>query len=96
MLVCADGAPFLLRLPAAMARLGWGGGLVVLLAGFLCIMHAATRLVILHEHGGKRHNRYRELAQAVLGGCWEGGAGAGRVLLLLAPTPRSCRRCLPS
>ncbi|PSC77053.1 Lysine histidine transporter 1 [Micractinium conductrix] len=67
MLVCADGAPFLLGLPAAMARLGWGGGLVVLLAGFLCIMHAATRLVILHEHGGKRHNRYRELAQAVLG-----------------------------
>ncbi|KAL4421336.1 hypothetical protein ABPG75_010627 [Micractinium tetrahymenae] len=73
MLVCADGAPFLLGLPAAMARLGWAGGLAVLVAGFLCILHAATRLVMLHEHGGKRHNRYRELAQAVLGpkaGTW--------------------------
>lgn len=69
MLVCADGAPFLLGLPAAMARLGWGGGLAVLLTGFLCILHSATRIVMLHEHGGKRHNRYRELAQAVYGGC---------------------------
>ena len=73
MLVCADGAPFLLGLPAAMTRLGWPGGLAVLLAGFLCILHAATRIVMLHEHGGKRHNRYRELAQAVLGGCLERG-----------------------
>ncbi|KAL4424863.1 hypothetical protein ABPG77_011113 [Micractinium sp. CCAP 211/92] len=73
MLVCADGAPFLLGLPAAMARLGWAGGSAVLLAGFLCILHAATHIVMLHEHGGKRHNRYRELAQAVFGskvGAW--------------------------
>lgn len=69
MLVCADGAPFLLGLPAAMANLGWAGGLTVLLLGYLGIMHAATRLVRLHEHGGRRHNRYRELAQAVFGGC---------------------------
>lgn len=77
MLVCADGAPFLLGLPAAMARLGWAGGSAVLLAGFLCILHAATRIVMLHEHGGKRHNRYRELAQAVFGGCWELRGHAG-------------------
>ena len=67
MLVCADGAPFLLGLPAAMTRLGWAGGLTVLALGFACILHAATRLVMLHEHGGRRHNRYLELGQAVLG-----------------------------
>ena len=68
MLVCSDGAPFLLGLPAAMASLGWAGGLTVLLVGFLCILHSATRLVSLHEFEGKRRNRYRELAQAVFGG----------------------------
>lgn len=74
MLVCADGAPFLLGLPSAMARLGWVGGITVLVVAFACILHSATRLVRLHEHGGKRHNRYRELAQAVLG---EHGRGVG-------------------
>lgn len=68
MLVCADGAPFLLGLPAAMARLGWAGGLLVLLAGILCILHAATRVVMLHEHGGRRRRSLLELAQAVYGG----------------------------
>lgn len=67
MLVCADGAPFLLGLPAAMARLGWAGGLAALAVAFACILHSATRLVRLHEHGGRRRNRYRELAQTVLG-----------------------------
>lgn len=79
MLVCADGAPFLLGLPAAMARLGWAGGTTGLAIAFACILHSATRLVRLHEHGSKRHNRYRELAQAVLGepglmGCRDGQA----------------------
>lgn len=72
MLVCADGAPFLLGLPAAVARLGWAGGMTVLAIAFACILHSATRLVRLHEQGGKRHNRYRELAQAVLGEPREG------------------------
>lgn len=70
MLVCADGAPYLLGLPAAMARLGWPAGIAALLVGLLCILHSATCLVGLHEHGGRRHNRYRDLAQAVWG---EGG-----------------------
>lgn len=75
MLVCADGAPFLLGLPAALARLGWAGGLAVLLAGFLCILHAATRVVMLHEHGGHRRKSLRELAQSVYGGCRRGAPG---------------------
>ena len=67
--MCADGAPFLLSLPAAVAKLGWPGGLLVLSVGFGAILHSATCLVRLHEHQGRRHNRYRELAQAVFGAC---------------------------
>ena len=67
MLVCANGAPFLLGLPAAMASLGWVGGLSVLCFGFVCIQFCATRLVSLHEHQGKRHRSYRDLARGVLG-----------------------------
>jgi hypothetical protein len=70
MLVCADGAPFLLGLPAAMAKLGWAGGLAALLTGFLCILWAATRLVTLHEHEGRRHNRYTEVGgRSILHAC---------------------------
>eukprot|EP00887_Chlorella_sp_A99_P002263 scaffold10.g2263.t1 len=67
MLVCADGAPFLLGLPGAMARLGWAGGLVALLGGFACILHSATRLVMLHELNGKRHTHLAELTREVFG-----------------------------
>ena len=98
MLVCADGAPFLLGLPAAMARLGWAAGLTVLAVAFGCILLAATRLVRLHEHGGKRHNRYRELAQVVLGELQRGkgraelGGCAGRPWWLRRPLSSLCPR----
>lgn len=72
-LVCANGAPFLLGMPAAFAALGWGGGMAVVVIGFAASLHAALRLVGLHEHGGQRRHRYQDLAQAVLGerlGLW--------------------------
>ena len=42
---------------------------MLIVVGFACILHATTRLVKLYEHGGKQHDRYRELAQAVFGAC---------------------------
>ena len=42
---------------------------MLIVVGFARILHATTRLVKLYEHGGKQHDWYRELAQAVFGAC---------------------------
>ncbi|KAK2076912.1 hypothetical protein QBZ16_005140 [Prototheca wickerhamii] len=66
-LVATVGAPFLLSLPASFACLGWAGGTVTVLVAYLATLWCATRMAHLHEHGGVRHTRYRDLGVAVFG-----------------------------
>ncbi|KAL6778815.1 Lysine histidine transporter 1 [Auxenochlorella protothecoides] len=66
-LVATVGAPFTLSLPNAFARLGWAGGTTTVLVAYLATLWCATRMAHLHEFGGVRRTRYRDLGVAVLG-----------------------------
>lgn len=71
-LVATVGAPFLLSLPASFAALGWAGGTCTVVVSYLAVLWSATRLAHLHELGGVRRTRYRDLGVAVLGPRWGG------------------------
>ncbi|CAN8287141.1 unnamed protein product [Cochlearia groenlandica] len=51
-----------------MVRLGWIGGVVGLLLATAVSLYANTLIAKLHEFGGKRHIRYRDLAGFIYGG----------------------------
>ncbi|KAK9061099.1 hypothetical protein SSX86_018279 [Deinandra increscens subsp. villosa] len=50
-----------------MVHLGWVGGVVGLILATFISLHANTLIAKLHEFGGKRHIRYRDLAGFVYG-----------------------------
>ncbi|XP_051143546.1 proline transporter 1-like [Andrographis paniculata] len=50
-----------------MVPLGWLGGIAALLLATLASFHANELLAKLHEHGGRRNIRYRDLAAVVYG-----------------------------
>ncbi|KAK1409397.1 hypothetical protein QVD17_35923 [Tagetes erecta] len=52
---------------AVMVPLGWVGGVVGLILATLISLYANTLIAKLHEFGGKRHIRYRDLAGFVYG-----------------------------
>nr|XP_043634184.1 proline transporter 3-like [Erigeron canadensis] len=52
---------------AVMVPLGWVGGVVGLLLATLISLYANALIAKLHEFGGKRHIRYRDLAGFVYG-----------------------------
>ena len=64
--VATGGAPFILNMPSAAATLGWGGTAAALAAGYAGMLLMSRVLAHLHEHGGRRHDRYLDLAQEVL------------------------------
>ncbi|KAK4283523.1 hypothetical protein QN277_000465 [Acacia crassicarpa] len=57
-----------LSLPIAMARMGWGPGVVVLILSWLITLFTLWQMVEMHEMvPGKRFDRYHELGQHVFG-----------------------------
>lgn len=56
-----------LGLPYAVSLLGWPGGLISLVAGGCVTLFTSLLIAGLLEFGGKRHIRYRDLAQAIFG-----------------------------
>ncbi|PNT71577.1 hypothetical protein BRADI_2g31650v3 [Brachypodium distachyon] len=63
-----------LGLPFAMAQLGWGPGVAVIVASFVITLYTLWQLVEMHEMvPGKRFDRYHELGQHAFGdklGLW--------------------------
>ncbi|KAK9810303.1 hypothetical protein WJX72_008303 [[Myrmecia] bisecta] len=61
-----------LGLPGAMAGLGWPAGMITLILGGATTCYTSFLIARLHTYGGKRHIRYRDLGDAVLGrwGWW--------------------------
>ncbi|CAN4113800.1 unnamed protein product [Withania somnifera] len=63
-----------LSLPYAMAQLGWGPGVVVLMLSWIITLYTLWQMVELHEIvPGKRFDRYHELGQHAFGkklGLW--------------------------
>eukprot|EP00879_Flechtneria_rotunda_P027815 GHRR01029817.1.p1 GENE.GHRR01029817.1~~GHRR01029817.1.p1 ORF type:complete len:318 (+),score=90.78 GHRR01029817.1:170-1123(+) len=59
-------------LPWAFAMLTWPGGLIAFLIGVAVTWYNSILLASLHEYGGVRHTRYKDLAGAILGkwGVW--------------------------
>ncbi len=56
-----------LGLPYAVSLMGWAGGLIALAAGGCVTLFTAFLIASLEEYGGKRHIRFRDLAQAIYG-----------------------------
>lgn len=52
---------------AVMVPLGWIGGVVGLIAATAISLYANALIAKLHEYGGKRHIRYRDLAGVIYG-----------------------------
>ncbi|XP_076919414.1 proline transporter 1-like [Bidens hawaiensis] len=52
---------------AVMAPLSWVGGVVGLILATAISLYANALLAMIHEHGGKRHIRYRDLAGFIYG-----------------------------
>ncbi|KAI3721140.1 hypothetical protein L2E82_32144 [Cichorium intybus] len=52
---------------AVMVPLGWAGGVTGLILATFISLYANTLVAKLHEYGGKRHIRYRDLAGFVYG-----------------------------
>ncbi|XP_039012323.1 proline transporter 1-like [Hibiscus syriacus] len=50
-----------------MVHLGWIGGIVGLMLATIVSLNANMLVAKLHEHGGKRHIRYRDLAAQIYG-----------------------------
>lgn len=63
-----------LSLPNAMANLGWGPGVIVLVLSWVITLYTLWQMVQMHEMvPGKRFNRYHELGQEAFGeklGLW--------------------------
>eukprot|EP00253_Pinus_taeda_P009507 PITA_09507 len=63
-----------LALPSAMASLGWGPGVVVLVLSWIITLYTLWQMVEMHEMvPGKRFDRYHELGQQAFGeklGLW--------------------------
>ncbi|KAK1271037.1 Lysine histidine transporter 1 [Acorus gramineus] len=63
-----------LSLPYAMAELGWGPGIAVLILSWIITLYTLWQMVQMHEMvPGKRFNRYHELGQHAFGeklGLW--------------------------
>eukprot|EP00879_Flechtneria_rotunda_P033716 GHRR01037421.1.p1 GENE.GHRR01037421.1~~GHRR01037421.1.p1 ORF type:complete len:104 (-),score=9.64 GHRR01037421.1:72-383(-) len=57
-------------LPWAFAMLTWPGGLIAFLIGVAVTWYNSILLASLHEYGGVRHTRYKDLAGAILGKLW--------------------------
>ncbi|KAK2661541.1 hypothetical protein Ddye_000115 [Dipteronia dyeriana] len=57
-----------LSLPYAMAQLGWGPGVVILILSWLITLYTLWQMVEMHEMvPGKRFDRYHELGQHAFG-----------------------------
>lgn len=63
----AVAGPALLSLPYAMAELGWVAGLAALLSLYCLTLYTASLSASLHEWDGRRHVRYRDLVESILG-----------------------------
>ncbi|MED6118905.1 Lysine histidine transporter 2 [Stylosanthes scabra] len=64
-----------LSLPYAMAHMGWGPGIIVLILSWIITLYTLWQMVEMHERepGGKRNDRYHELGQEAFGeklGLW--------------------------
>ncbi|KAH1076915.1 hypothetical protein GYH30_052431 [Glycine max] len=63
-----------LSLPSAMASLGWGPGVVILVLSWIITLYTLWQMVEMHEMiPGKRFDRYHELGQHAFGeklGLW--------------------------
>ncbi|OIW09423.1 hypothetical protein TanjilG_14574 [Lupinus angustifolius] len=63
-----------LSLPSAMANLGWGPGVIILILSWLITLYTLWQMVEMHEMvPGKRFDRYHELGQHAFGeklGLW--------------------------
>ncbi|CAK8561101.1 unnamed protein product [Lathyrus sativus] len=57
-----------MSLSPAMASLGWGPGVVILILSWLIALHTLWQMVEMHEMvPGKRFDRYHELGQEAFG-----------------------------
>ncbi|CAK8537376.1 unnamed protein product [Lathyrus sativus] len=57
-----------LSLPSAMASLGWGPGVVILILSWLITLNTLWQMVEMHEMvPGKRFDTYHELGQEAFG-----------------------------
>ncbi|KAJ8568437.1 hypothetical protein K7X08_027970 [Anisodus acutangulus] len=68
-------APPLLSLPFALASLGWWGGILCLGIGALVTFYSYNLLSMVLEHHaqlGRRHLRFRDMANDILGPRWGG------------------------
>ncbi|XP_057535764.1 GABA transporter 1-like [Amaranthus tricolor] len=66
-------APALLSLPYAFKFLGWAGGIIMLIVGALVTFYSYNLLSLVLEHHaqlGRRHLRFRDISQDVLGPRW--------------------------
>uniref|UniRef100_A0A383VUM2 Amino acid transporter transmembrane domain-containing protein n=2 Tax=Tetradesmus obliquus TaxID=3088 RepID=A0A383VUM2_TETOB len=54
-------------LPWAFAMLTWPGGIIAFVIGVVITWYNSLLLASLHEYGGTRHTRYKDLAGAILG-----------------------------
>ncbi|XP_016456533.1 GABA transporter 1 [Nicotiana tabacum] len=66
-------APPLLSLPFAFVSLGWWGGILCLVIGALVTFYSynlLSRVLEHHAHLGRRHLRFRDMANDVLGPRW--------------------------
>lgn len=50
-----------------MVPLGWWGGVIGLILATAISLYANMLVAMLHEYGGKRHIRYRDLAGFIYG-----------------------------
>jgi len=67
-IVAALNTAFILGYPALiMANLGWTAGVICIVAGGAISFYNNWLLGDLHETGGKRHVRYRDLAGHIYG-----------------------------
>ena len=63
-------APALLSLPYAFKFLGWAGGIIMLIVVALVTFYSYNLLSLVLEHHaqlGRRHLRFRDISQDVLG-----------------------------
>lgn len=52
---------------AIMVPLGWIGGVIGLMLAAVISLYANALIAKIHEYGGKRHIRYRDLAGFIYG-----------------------------
>ena len=69
----AVAGPALMGLPFAMALMGWVPGMIALLLGYVVTLYTSYIVANLHDWDGKRHVRYRDLAESIFGVYWGRG-----------------------